>query len=152
MGNLDLTNFPGNTIVVDPPRVAAHRNPYRQKHLEARRQEHHEERFERTPLARPVSPHVRRHHTPAAEHDFIAHPLAERAGRDSQTARPPWIQQLKTHKFLRPTGTASVIASREAVRRRIEREKNLEPSRVNAVGGGAMPDGRIFGPPRHANR
>jgi hypothetical protein len=147
----DLTNLPGNTIVVEPPRVAAHRNTDRQKHMEARRQEHHEERLERTPLARPASPHARRQHTPSAEHDFVAHPLAARAGRDSRTARPPWIQQLKTTKFLYPTGTASAIASREAVRRRIEREKNLEPSRVNAVGGGTGPDGRVFGPPRHSN-
>jgi hypothetical protein len=151
MGNLDLTNFPGNTIVVDRPRVAAHRNTDRQKHLEARRQEDHEALVGRTPLARPVSPHARRRHTPATVHDFVAHPLAARAGRDSQTARPSWIQQLQTNKFLRPTGTASMIASREAVRRRIEHEKNLEPSRVNAVGGGAGPEGRIFGPPRHSD-
>jgi hypothetical protein len=101
--------------------VAAHCIPERQAHLEARRQERHEKRFELTPMARPMSPHARQHDIPAAEHNFTLHPLAKWAERDSQTARNAWIQQLKTYKFVPPTGTASVIAAREAVRRRIAR-------------------------------
>mmetsp|Transcript_1926 Transcript_1926/g.6372 ORF Transcript_1926/g.6372 Transcript_1926/m.6372 type:complete len:152 (+) Transcript_1926:336-791(+) len=150
MEHLDLTNFPGNSVVVDPPRLAAHRNPDRQAHLEARRREHYEGRLDQTPM--PTRPPPRHVFTPVAlNNHFTQHPLAERAGRDSKAPRAPWIQRLKSLDFLKPTGTASVIGAREAVRHRILREKNLEPSTINAVGGGSGPNGRVFGPPRYSN-
>lgn len=150
MEYFDLANLPGNSVVVDPPRLAAHRNPDRQGHLEERRREHYEGRLQQFPM--PTRPPAKPVFTPVKlDTHFTQHPLAERAGRDSKAPRAPWIQRLKSLDFLRPTGTASAIESREAVRRRINREKNLEPSPINAVGGGSGPNGRVFGPPRYSN-
>lgn len=151
MEYLDLKHLPGHSVVVDPPRVAAHRNSDRQRHIEERRREHHEQRFERTTTFTPIPKPVHSLPPRPPEVHYAPHPLAERAGRDSNAPRAPWIQRLLSLKFLMPTGTSNAIMAREAVRQRIERQKNLEPTNVNAVGGGSGPDGRVFGPPRRSS-
>jgi hypothetical protein len=88
MRHIDLTHLPGHTVVVDPPRVAVHRNSDRQAHLEERRRVHFESRVEGHPLPTPRRSLELR--LPAApEHNYTKHPLAERAARDGGAARAP---------------------------------------------------------------